>query len=122
MIDPVRGDQQVDKVYPPARSHPASSVIFIAQGMLGSLMVCSQGAANEPAGQPSDQAPLSPKTAVFDMLPTARAGDFSVLRRGLRHTSLKALPEPLYILAALRSRCRLVPQSGQLCQRTDNPF
>ena len=24
--------------------------------------------------------------------------------------------------AALWSRCRLVPQSGQLCQRTDKPF
>jgi hypothetical protein len=25
-------------------------------------------------------------------------------------------------LAALWSRCRLVPQSGQVCQRTDKPF
>src|SRR5262245_26609936 len=31
-------------------------------------------------------------------------------------------PRPSIFLAALWSRCRLVPHSGQECQRTDKPF
>ena len=35
------------------------------------------------------------------MLPMAEAWSFSVLRRGQRHASLKALPKPLYILGGV---------------------
>ena len=34
----------------------------------------------------------------------------------------RAYPALSIFLAALWSLCRLAPQSGQLCQRTDKPF
>src|SRR5215471_17323020 len=65
---------------------------------------------------------------------THQGGSFLTLRRGYSPTdsrfseaSTPAPPRRLcpsrsMFLAALWSRCRLVPQSGQLCQRTDKPF
>jgi len=50
------------------------------------------------------------------MLPTAKAGGFSVLRRSQRHASLKALPKPLYVLGGV-----VISMEACSALRTDMP-
>src|SRR6185369_16617455 len=47
---------------------------------------------------------------------------FSVLRSRYPSPSPKGRPAHSMFLAALWSRCRLVPHSGHRCQRTDKPL
>ena len=55
-------------------------------------------------------------------LPRMNAGDARFSAAAYATAPRRLCPSRSIFLAALWSRCRLVPQSGQECQRTDKPF
>jgi hypothetical protein len=55
-------------------------------------------------------------------LPRLKPGDSRFSAAAYATAPRRASPALSMFLAALWSRCRLVPQSGQECQRTDKPL
>jgi hypothetical protein len=73
---------------------------------------------------PVGQAPLHRRDRLHEALtfPRTNAGDSRFLAAAYATAPRRACPALSMFLAALWSRCRLVPQWGQVCHRTERPL